>query len=208
VEVADTGSGMPPEVLARVFDPFFSTKPKGHGLGLSAVRGIIRSHRGALGVDSEEGAGTTFRILLPAGPAAPAASSALPAGAPDGAGRVILVIDDETYLLEIVCETLELRGHTCLPAQSGEAGIAMLLLQPRGIDLVLLDLSMPGLGGPKTFEKLLEIDPELPVVLSSGYGEEEVMAQFRQRRPAGFLHKPYLAKGLIQCLEAVPLRER
>ena len=207
LDIADSGCGMDPDVLARVFDPFFSTKPKGHGLGLSAVLGIIRGLRGALGVDSQAGAGTSFRILLPAGADEPAPPPAPAASGPRGPARTLLVIDDEDYVLEIVCESLRLRGHTCVPARSGEEGIALAASLP-AIDLVLLDLNMPGMGGAATFRVLHGMDPGLPVILSSGYAREEAMARVEPLEPAGFLHKPYLNRALIQSVEAMPLRSR
>ena len=207
LDIADTGCGMGPEVLARVFDPFFSTKQKGHGLGLSAVLGIIRDHRGALGVDSEPGVGTTFRILLPAGEGVPVTPPAAPAGGPEGAARTILVIDDEEYLLEIIGESLGLRGHTCVLARSGEEGLELAASRP-AIDLVLLDLNMPGLGGVETLKALRRLDPGLPVLVSSGYDQDQAMAQLGALEPVGFLHKPYLAKALIQAVEAIPPRAR
>ncbi len=206
IEVADTGCGMTREVLSRVFDPFFSTKAKGHGLGLSAVQGIIRAHRGGLGVDSVLHQGTTFRILLPAGaPDPPLPESATAAGRGSGA-RAVLVIDDEDYLLEVVRDALEAHGHTAFLAPSGEEGIALLRRHGPQIDLVLLDLSMPGLGGVETFRLLREVDPKVPLILSSGFAQEEVLTQVKGMDLAGFLQKPYLAKDLIRTVESAPVR--
>ncbi len=200
LEVADTGCGMAPEVRTRVFDPFFSTKSKGHGLGLSAVQGIIRAHRGGLGVDSLEGQGTTFRILLPAGsPDHPGASSLTGRGL-GAEAKVVLVIDDEDYMLEVVADTLDMEGHRALLAASGEEGLELLRQQGQRIDLVLLDLTMPGWGGVETFRRLRALDAELPVVLCSGFAQEEAMAQVRGLDLAGFLQKPFLIGDLLRLV--------
>jgi CheY-like chemotaxis protein len=206
IEVADTGCGMNHEVRTRVFDPFFSTKAKGHGLGLSAVQGIIRAHRGGLGVDSEVGQGATFRILLPAGMAAAFMPEPAPASAHSSEGRTVLVIDDEDYMLEVVHDSLAAHGHTALLAQSGEEGVQLLHRHGPNIDLVLLDLSMPGLGGVETFRRLRRVDPGVPVILSSGFAEEEAVAQLEGMNLTGFLQKPYLTRDLIQTVKAMSRR--
>ena len=203
IEVADTGCGMNPEVLSRVFDPFFSTKVKGHGLGLSAVQGIIRAHRGGLGVDSEFGQGTTFRILLPTGAPDFLAEKSAGTGSAGFKARTVLVIDDEDYMLEMVRDSLEAHGHSALVTQSGEEGIDMLRLHGSRLDMVLLDLSMPGLGGVETFRRLRQIDPGIPVVLSSGFAEEEeAMAQIKGMELTAFLQKPYRIRDLIRTVES------
>jgi CheY-like chemotaxis protein len=206
IEVADTGCGMSPEVRSRVFDPFFSTKPKGHGLGLSAVQGIIRAHRGGLGVDSVVGLGTTFRILLPAGAPSPQVAQIACPVAGGTVGRVVLVIDDEDYMLEVVRDSLEAHGHVALLAQSGEEGIEVLRHHRDRVDLVLLDLTMPGLGGVETCRRLREVEPTLPVILSSGFAEEEAIAQLREMDLAGFLQKPYLVGDLLRVVASTPRR--
>jgi nitrogen-specific signal transduction histidine kinase/ActR/RegA family two-component response regulator len=207
LEIADTGCGMPRDVLARVFDPFYTTKPKGHGLGLSAVQGILRGHRGGLGVESKVGAGTTFRILLPAGGLDEAMAPPAEAGAAAGAGRAVLVVDDEEYLLEVVSDSLAVTGHTCLLARSGEEGLDLFRLHGSAVDLVLLDLSMPGIGGVETFKRLRALDPGLPIILSSGYAREEAMAQLGDLTADGFLQKPYVARDLARIVATVPLRK-
>jgi PAS domain S-box-containing protein len=208
IEVADTGCGMSREVQSRVFDPFFSTKPKGHGLGLSAVQGIIRAHRGGLGVDSTVGMGTTFRLLLPAGAPEPLVAEAASPVQRGTEGRVVLVIDDEDYMLEVVRDSLEAHGHAALLAQSGEEGIELLRRHRDRVDLVLLDLTMPGLGGVETCRRLQEVEPAVPVILSSGFAEEEAMTRLRGMNLAGFLQKPYLVKDLMRVVESTPCRAK
>ena len=206
MEVADTGCGMSGEVASRVFDPFFTTKPKGHGLGLSAVQGIIRGHRGGLRVDSKVGRGTTFRVLLPAEDECPLPAPPKASPLENGQGRRVLVVDDEDFMLEVVHDSLEAGGHTCFLAQSGEEGLELAERLLGELDLVLLDLSMPGLGGVETFKRLQALDPDLPVVLTSGYAEEEARAQLGQLKLAAFLQKPYLAKDLARVVEGVAPR--
>jgi len=206
IEVADTGCGMSEAVRVRMFEPFFTTKEKGHGLGLSAVQGIIRGHRGSLTVASAEGRGTTFRILLPAGglelPVAGLPAAQVGADGP----RVVLAIDDESYMLDVIRDSLEAAGHTALLAGSGEDGLELLGARGKGLDLILLDLSMPGMGGPETLRRIRAVDPDIPVVLTSGFAEEEAAAQLEGMATAGFLQKPYRARTLIELVESLPGR--
>ncbi len=202
IEVADTGCGMPPEVADRIFDPFFTTKEKGHGLGLSAVQGIIRAHQGGLGVTSRPGQGTTFSVLLLAGaqPSDQPASQATPSV--HERPHVVLAIDDEDFMLEVVQDLLELHGHEVLLARSGEEGLELMATQGDRVDLVLLDLTMPGLGGLETFRRLRERHPRLPVVLCSGFAEEEVLAQLGGLELTAFLQKPYRMEELARIVAA------
>ena len=206
IDVEDTGCGMSQAVRSRIFEPFFSTKDRGHGLGLSAVQGIIRSHRGGLGVDSVEGVGTTFRVLLPAGIPEVAIPEPVPPPAAERQARVVLVIDDEDYMLEVVRDILEAGGHKAVLASSGEEGLDLVRTQGAELDLVLLDLSMPGLGGVETLKLIRDLDPVLPVVLTSGFAEEEVVAQLHGVLLSGFLQKPYRVRTLVDLVNAVPLR--
>ena len=207
IDVQDTGCGMSPLVRSRIFEPFFSTKERGHGLGLSAVQGIIRGHRGGLGVDSAEGEGTTFRVLLPAGiPEVPMPEAAAPAAAQAQKAKVVLVIDDEDYMLEVVRDILEAGGHRAVLATSGEEGLEVVRRQGAELDFVLLDLSMPGIGGMATLREIRLMDPGLPVVLTSGFAEEEVVAQLHGVALSGFLQKPYRVRTLMDLVEAVPAR--
>jgi PAS domain S-box-containing protein len=205
VEVQDSGVGMGPEVLAQVFEPFFTTKVKGHGLGLSAVQGIVRSHQGALGVDSAPGAGTTFRLLFPASRLETAEVPVEGAPTATTQARKVLVVDDEDYMLEVVRDSLEIFGHQAVLAGSGEAALDWLQQHPTGVDLVLLDLTMPGLGGLETFRRIREGYGHLPVVLSSGFALEETKAQLRGLDLAGFLQKPYAAKELVRLVETLTM---
>lgn len=207
IEVSDTGQGMEANALARIFDPFFTTKPNGRGLGLSAVLGIVRGHKGGLEVRSQPGRGTTFRLLFPAYQVAFTPPPSLP---PHGQCNevttgLILVIDDEPLVREAVTDVLELDGLRVVAAPDGATGLAIYQEQQAEIDLVLLDLSMPGMNGRQTFEELRQVNPAVPVIVSSGYAKEEASRQFVNYRPAAFCQKPYRAEELTalirQCLE-------
>jgi PAS domain S-box-containing protein len=201
LEVRDNGSGMPPETLARIFEPFFTTKFSGRGLGLSAVLGIVQSHRGALFVESTPGAGTTFRLHFPALDT-PAPASASPAPAADSATLrgTVLLVDDEPEVRLVAERVLRRRGLTVHAAASGEAALALCRDHGQTIDVILLDLTMPGLSGEETLRQLAPLGLRARVVIMSGYSESETMARCSALGAAGFLHKPF---ELDQLLDAV-----
>jgi PAS domain S-box-containing protein len=201
LEVVDGGAGMKPEIVERIFDPFFTTKEAGRGLGLAAVLGIVRGHKGGINVSSQVGAGTTFQLVFPvcewmeaeveeetAVPAKPHIHS-------------ILIIDDETAVCEAVKDILEMEDIEVLIANNGEVGIQVYEQHQTHIDLVLLDLSMPIMGGEETLYQLLSIDPEAKVILSSGYSESEITRRFIGSGLTGFLQKPYDSHKLLMTLQ-------
>lgn len=200
-EISDTGCGMSADTLARVFDPFFTTKPKGHGLGLSAVQGIIRAHHGGLGVESRAGEGTSFRVLLPAGAQRLQREAPMTQSPRGKIGLKVLVVDDEDYMLEVVGDSLAASGHCATLAHSGEEALSRLRAGER-FDLVILDLTMPGLSGAETFTRIRAMDADLPVILSSGYAEHDIADQFQGLTPPGFLKKPYRRADLIRMVES------
>ncbi len=209
LEVADSGCGMDRDTLARIFDPFFSTKFTGRGLGLAAVLGIVRGHKGGIKVYSEVGQGTTFKVFFPAThrEAAPARSGE-PSPGWRGEGRVLLV-DDGDEIRSVARAMLEELGFSVLTAVDGKAAVACFReADPRPV-LVLLDLTMPVLGGEETFRLLRQIDPQVPIVLMSGFNEQEVSQKFIGRGLAGFVQKPFdlamLRHAIRQALE-MPLR--
>ncbi len=199
LSVQDNGSGMDAATLSKIFDPFFTTKVTGRGLGLAAVLGIVRSHKGGLRVESELGKGTTFTLYFPVSAAQPTGQTISAAG--QGAALtqgLVLVIDDEEPVREAVTDILESEGLTVITAPDGRAGLALYRERQADIRLVLLDLSMPGLSGEETFHELRRVNPRISVILSSGYQQSEVTRRFVSQGAIGFLQKPYDMDTLIQ----------
>lgn len=199
LEVSDTGCGMDAETIKRLFDPFFTTKFTGRGLGMSAVMGIIRSHHGALFVESLPSVGTTFRALFPA------SESALPAAIKETvsprledvamqksvASGVALIVDDEKPILKICTKMVKLCGFTVITACDGIDAVAKFREYADEIVVVLMDLTMPNMDGITAMNEIFRIKPETKVIIASGFNEDELSERITNQAPTGFIRKPY-----------------
>ncbi len=200
MSITDTGCGMDPDVVQRIFEPFFTTKEhgKGTGLGLSVVHGIVKNHGGIIYCESKPNHGTTFFIILPAsiGGSNPQAVQELPKTSAYGTEKILLV-DDEKSILETVRDTLSLFGYQIVTAESGEKARELYQLHQDDIDLVILDLIMPGCGGKKCLHDLLEINPHARVLMTSGYSSSQQTQELTRAGAVGFIHKPYRPEDLL-----------
>jgi two-component system, cell cycle sensor histidine kinase and response regulator CckA len=204
LQITDTGAGMDAETKALIFDPFFTTKFTGRGLGLAAVQGIIRAHKGAIKVYSERGKGTTFKILLPAvrGEASPPTDAPESVMKATGSGTV-LVIDDDTGVRKTAAKILERAGYSAIEATNGAQGVELFRADKDFIRAVLLDLTMPGMDGEETFRQLRQIKPDVRVILMSGFNEQEAVQRFVGRGLAGFAQKPFSSDILLRRVQSI-----
>jgi nitrogen-specific signal transduction histidine kinase/CheY-like chemotaxis protein len=203
LEVQDSGCGIDAAEIKRAFDPFYSTKSQGRGLGLSTVLGIVRSHRGALQIESDPRHGTTVRVLLPL---AEQPSEKTPARRSlerlERQRSTVLIVDDEEAVRRVSQRMLERDGFEVLTAESGEEAVMALRERQEKIDVVLLDLTMPQMDGEMTFHQLRRIRPDLPVVFMSGHSEREVARRLIGKTRVDFLHKPFSLEGLHEKISA------
>lgn len=198
LEVKDNGCGMTETTIAQIFDPFFTTKFTGRGLGMSAVMGIVRTHDGAILLNSRPGSGTTVQVLFPAsegGPSAPAQEPAASSSAADTTeiplAGLALVVDDEKAVLNICAKMVSLCGFTVITACDGADAVTRFRERADEIVVVLMDLTMPNMDGITAMNEIYRIRPDARIIIASGYNKEELSKQLADRTPEGFIRKPY-----------------
>lgn len=207
ISITDTGTGIDEEIQERIFEPFFTTKERGRGtgLGLASAYGILKNHRGAIKVFSKKGEGSTFVIYLPMTEEA-IEKRAEPTGEIQAGYETVLLVDDEDNIIQVAKEMLERMGYEVLVARNGNEALDMVKDNPQKVDLLILDMIMPGLSGGKTFDKVREIRGDLKVLLSSGYSINGEAEEILQRGCDGFIQKPYtmneLSKKITHILTA------
>jgi PAS domain S-box-containing protein len=204
IAVIDTGIGMDEKTQRRIFDPFFTTKEmgRGTGLGLASVYGIIKNHGGFVNVDSHKGRGTRFEIFLPAS-REPVPPSQLPTAELTDGHETVLLVDDEEMIIDVGKRMLEKLGYETLTAINGSEAVDIYKTRGDDIDLVILDMVMPKISGGETFDRLKEINPDIKVILCSGYSIDGKATEILQRGCTAFIQKPFNMKTLSRHIRAV-----
>jgi CheY-like chemotaxis protein len=203
IEVSDNGCGMGPATQAKIFDPFFSTKFIGRGLGLSAVLGIVRGHNGAIKVYSELGRGTTIKLLFPASEDSASRLKQPPTEPVLQRRGTVLVVDDEEVVRGVASRILGSYGFDLLLANDGREGVARFREHRAEIVAVLMDLTMPSMDGVDAFREIRSLDENVPVLLMSGYNEQDAVTRFAGKGLSGFVQKPFTAEMLRERLLSV-----
>jgi len=204
ITISDTGVGIDKEAQKRIFEPFFTTKEmgRGTGLGLASVYGIIKSHEGYINVYSELNQGTTFTVYLPASEKEAAEDAEIDVVLFKGTGTILL-IDDEKMILEVGCELLKELGFKVLSAMSGQEAIDVFQNNRDKIDMIIMDMIMPGMSGSETFDRLREIKPDVKILLSSGYSVDGQATKILRRGCDGFIQKPFNMNQLAEKIQKI-----
>jgi len=204
LKVTDTGRGMPEDIKKRIFEPFFTTKAmgKGTGMGLAMVYGVVKNHQGFITVDSAVGQGSTFTIYLPASGKKTEEKAAVAVSPPHGKGT-ILVVDDEKIIRDIAGDMLRELSYNVLLAAGGKEAVAIYADKKDSIDLVIVDMIMPGMGGQETFNELKKINPDAKIIISSGYSRDSQEEGILDVGEAGFIQKPYNLNELAEIIKEV-----
>jgi len=204
LEITDNGSGITPEIQEKIFDPFFSTKFAGRGLGLAAVLGIVRSHRGAISVHSEVGRGSSFKIFLPPVEGPPEGEARPLEPTSDWKGRgTILLAEDEEGVRVTTAELLRAGGFSVDVAESGRCAIDKFRIAPQRYKAVLLDFAMPDGDGEEAFKEIRAIQPQTIILVMSGYNSQHVLDRFKGKGLNGFIQKPFQANSLMAVIRKV-----
>lgn len=207
LEISDNGCGMSQETLSKIFDPFFTTKFTGRGLGMAAVQGIVKGHGGAILIQSEPGVGTVFNIYLPACSSAPA--EVLPVDCNTGKDHAciqtgsILLVDDEDIVRNVGKKMLEKLGYSTLVARDGQEAILVYSEHMDEIACVILDLTMPVMDGEEAYMELIRLNPEVKIIISSGYSDAEISSKFTEKNNVCFIQKPFRTDTLKKTIDQI-----
>jgi len=205
IEISDTGCGMDEKIKEKLFNPFFTTKLTGRGLGLSVVHEIVHGHNGIIKVHSEPANGAKFTVFFPSSgkPLKTEEETDLMINHTYGSGSTVLIVDDEEDVREVTKTMLETMNFEVYTASSGRAGVEFFRENAGKIDIILMDMTMPDMNGEEVVRKMRKICAEAPIILSSGYSEHDVKKRFKAKDMAEFIQKPYQMKALIKKIDIV-----